>query len=114
MQERWRLVGVLELFLKLFPANVERLNLGLTSPTAISSSSIRSKSFLIRVLIRSTSRFADEKLARRSIRSRFISRVNSSQNSANSSWFRSFSWSALSTRASTSSRRMVRWLSQRP
>ena len=64
--------------------------------------------------MRSISRSADDRLARCSIRSRFISRVNSSQNSSKRSWCSSFSCSALSTRASTSSRRMVRWLSQRP
>ena len=69
---------------------------------------------MILVPIRSTSRLADDRLARCSMRSRFISRVNSWQNSSKSSWLRSFSWSAFSTRASTSSRRMVRWLSHRP
>ena len=60
--------------------------------------------------MRSISRSAAEKLARCCIRSRFISRVNSSQNSSKSSWFRSFSSRALRTLASTSSRLMVRWL----
>lgn len=41
--------------------------------------SIRFSSFLMRVPIRVTSRFAEVMLARCSIRSRFISRVNSSQ-----------------------------------
>ena len=80
VQQRGRLVRGLELRLEFLPASVEQLDLGFAFITAISSSSIRFRSVLIRVLTRSISRFADERLARRSIRSRFISRVNSSQN----------------------------------
>ena len=91
-------MGRLELRLQLCRRVSSVLISALPSSMAISSSSIRFRSFLIRVLMRSVSRFAEDRLTRRSIRSRFISRVNSAQNSANSSRLRSFSCNVFSTR----------------